>query len=189
MSSTSGIPGVGEVVAAVRIGLQAVDQSGDLVDDPPVRRGPGPPLLAIDGAQFALGVRPFVPDADAVVLQPADVGLAAQEPQQFHDDRAQMQLLGGQEGKAPRQVEPHLAAEHAQRPRARAVAPLGAVLQNVGQEAKILELGMVGRRGRLRAGAGLKVGDGGEGVHADRLPPGDRFAKLGVIWPDPCPQL
>ena len=47
-------------------------------------------------AELAIRAGPFVPDADAPILQPAHIGLAAQEPQKFDDDRLQMQLLGGQ---------------------------------------------------------------------------------------------
>src|SRR3546814_7478203 len=54
------------------------------------------PLLAVDGAEIAAFVGPFVPDGHLAILQPADVGVAAQEPEQFDDDRAQMALLGGQ---------------------------------------------------------------------------------------------
>src|SRR3546814_15694934 len=54
------------------------------------------PLLAVDGAEIAAFVGPFVPDGHLAILQPADVGVAAQEPEQFDDDRAQMELLGGQ---------------------------------------------------------------------------------------------
>ena len=67
---------------------------------PPSGARPGAPLLAVDRAQFAVRVRPFVPDADAVLLQPAHVGVAAQEPQQLVDDGLQVQLLGGDQRKA-----------------------------------------------------------------------------------------
>lgn len=135
-------------------GLQAVDQLLDLVDDAAVGRGPGPPPLAIDRPQLTLGVGPFVPDADAVVLQIGDVGLAAQEPQQFHDDGAQMQFLGRQDRKALGQVEPHLATEHAERSGAGAVIAPHAVVQDVAHQVQILTLGMIGRR----EDAGLNVG-------------------------------
>ena len=90
------------------------DQIGDLVDVAAVGGFPVAPLLAVDRAEVAVGIGPFVPDADACVLQPADVGVAAQEPQQLDDDRAQVQLLGGQQRKAVGKIEAHLGAEQRQ---------------------------------------------------------------------------
>ena len=48
-----------------------------------VGRRPGPPLVAVDRPEVAVLVGPLVPDRDAAVLQPLDVGVAAQEPQQL----------------------------------------------------------------------------------------------------------
>src|SRR3546814_3920413 len=64
-----------------------------LVDMPPVRRRPGAPLRAVDGSEIAVFVGPLVPDGDAVLLEIGDIGVAPQEPQQFMDDRPQMQLF------------------------------------------------------------------------------------------------
>ena len=79
-----------------------------------------------------------------------------------------MQLLGGQQRKALRQVEADLAAEHAQRPGAGAIIAPHAVVEDVAQQVQILEFGMIGRRGRNRPGAGLQVSDLGQGVHAPK---------------------
>src|SRR3546814_8886218 len=76
-----------------------------------VRPLPVAPLLAVDGAEVARLVGPFVPDADLVLLEVRDVGVALQEPEQLDDDRAQVQLLGGEEREASLQVESHLVAE------------------------------------------------------------------------------
>ncbi len=97
----------------------------------------------------------------AVVLQVLHVGVAAQEPQQLDDDRAQVQLLGGQHREALRQVEADLPAEHAQRAGAGAVAALDAVLQDIGEQVQILPLGMVG--------GDLFGVDGRDGVHGPTL--------------------
>ena len=51
------------------------------------------PLVAIDGAKIAIFIGPFIPDRHAVVFQITDIGIARQEPQQFMDDRAQVQLF------------------------------------------------------------------------------------------------
>ena len=52
----------------------------------PSGRGPAAPLVAVDGPEVAVLVGPLVPDADAAVLQPLHVGVAAQEPQQLGED-------------------------------------------------------------------------------------------------------
>ena len=55
--------------------------------------------MTIHGPQFAVLVGPLIPDADTVVLQIFYVGVALQEPEQFVDDRLQMEFLRGQQGK------------------------------------------------------------------------------------------
>ncbi|BCI71056.1 hypothetical protein SPKIRA_18860 [Sphingomonas paucimobilis] len=117
------------------------DQLGDLVDMAAIRGRPVAPLLAIDGAEVARLVRPFVPDAHLLLLQPADIGVAAQEPEQFDDDRAQMQLLGGQDGKTLGQIEAHLVAEDRQRAGAGAVHLLHTLGQHPVHEVEILAHG------------------------------------------------
>src|SRR5690606_36984496 len=84
----------------------------------------------------------LVPDADLVVLQPAHIGVALQEPEQFDDDRAQVQLLGGEQRKALRKIEAHLVAED------RAGADAGAVLlldALVEDQLEQVEIGLHGR--------------------------------------------
>ena len=73
-----------------------------------------------------------------MLAQVGDVGLAAQEPQQLVDDRAQVQLLGGDQRKALRQVEAHLPAEHAAGAGAGAVGFFAAVLEHVLQQVEVL---------------------------------------------------
>ena len=84
----------------VGVGAELVDELADLVDVPAVGRRPGAPLVAVDGAEVAVGVGPLVPDRDAAVLEPLDVGVAAQEPQQLAEDRAGVDLLGGHQREA-----------------------------------------------------------------------------------------
>ncbi|MNE28858.1 hypothetical protein D3C80_1223160 [compost metagenome] len=160
------VPGADDVTAAVGIGLEAVDQLLDLVDALAVRRGPGAPLLAIDGAEVAVLVGPFVPDADAVVFQPADIGLATEEPQQLDEDRARVQLLGGQKGEALGQVKTDLTTEDAERPGAGAVVAAHAVVENVAQQVEILPFGVIGGHGLRRS---LKVFDLCQRVHAANI--------------------
>jgi len=54
-------------------------------------------------------------------LQPLDVVVAPQEPQQFDDDRFEVDLFGGDQREAFRQVKAHLVAKHAARAGARAI--------------------------------------------------------------------
>src|SRR5690606_32632704 len=77
-------------------------------------------------------------DRDLVFAQVGDAGLAAQEPQQLVDDRAQVQLLGGDQREAVVQVEAHLPAEHAPRAGAGPVGLFSAVLQHVAEEIEVL---------------------------------------------------
>src|SRR3546814_18627402 len=72
------------------------------------------PLLAVDGAEIAAFVGPFVPDGHLAILQPADVGVAAQEPEQFDDARAQMELLGVQHRETRGENDANLRAEYPQ---------------------------------------------------------------------------
>src|SRR5690606_27176449 len=131
-------PGTAHEPARVRVAPDLLDHPADLVDLAAVAAGPAAPLPAVDRPQLALFVGPFVPDADLVFLQVGDVGLALQEPQQLVDDRAQVQLLGGDQREALAQVEAHLPAEHAARAGTRAVRLVGAVLEHVGQQLQVL---------------------------------------------------
>lgn len=70
-------------------------------------------MVAVDGAEFAFGGCPFVPDADAVVLKVFYVCLAFDEPKEFVDDGFEVELLGGEHWEAFAEVEAHLMAEDA----------------------------------------------------------------------------
>src|SRR5262245_23436856 len=86
--------------------------------------------MAIDRAEVAALVGPFVPDGDAVIVEIFDVGVASQEPEQLVDDRLHVQLLGRDQRKALGEVEAHLMAEHRQRAGAGAIALLRPVGDN-----------------------------------------------------------
>ncbi len=88
------IPRADDQAARIRTVADLVQQVGDLVDGAPVRRRPGPPLVAIDRPQIAVRVRPLVPDRDAVVVQVADIGVTLEEPKQLMDDRLGVNLFG-----------------------------------------------------------------------------------------------
>ena len=96
------VPGADDDAPRIRDCAQLLDDLRDLVDAAPVRRRPCAPLLAVDRPELAVLVRPLIPDGHAVLAQPGDVGLAAQEPQQLVDHRAHVDLLGGDEREALR---------------------------------------------------------------------------------------
>ena len=133
----AGVPGGDDVAARIGIVFQAVQQAGDLVDLASVRGFPVSPLMAVDRAEVAVFVGPFVPDAYAVFLQGTDVGVAAQEPQQLMDDRPEVQLLGGQYGETGRQVKTHLPAKHRAGASAGAVGFFAAVFINMAHQVEV----------------------------------------------------
>ena len=88
-------------------------------------------LIAIGLADGAVRIRPLIPDRHFVVVKILDICVAVQEPEQFMNDRARMQLLRGDERKAFREREPHLVAENRDRSGACAVSLLHSVFINV----------------------------------------------------------
>src|SRR6185369_7551840 len=90
------------------IALDELDQVRDLVDVAAVCRLPVAPLLAVDRTEIAALVGPLIPDSNVALFQPLDVGVAPQKPQQFDDDRAQVELLGREQRETVRKVEAHL---------------------------------------------------------------------------------
>src|SRR5699024_3704294 len=123
--------------------------------------GPGPPLVAVDGSQLAGLVGPLVPDPDLALLQPADVGVAAEEPEQLPDDGAKVQALGGEDGEAVGEVEAHLVAEDRQRAGAGAVVLAHALGADPLEE---VEVGLHGSSLDVGSGLVLAVPDGTTGL-------------------------
>ena len=118
--------------------LRVSTTSSNLIDAASVRRCPGSPLLTVDWPEIAVLVCPVVPDGDPVGFQIFGVGVALKEPDQLVDDRLEMQLLGGDQGKALGQVEPHLMTEHAERAGAGAVGLAHALRAHAAHEVEIL---------------------------------------------------
>ena len=77
------VPGAHDDPARVGVFAKEPHDLRDLVDVPAVRRRPAAPLHAVDRAELAVLVGPLVPDRDAVLLQPAHVRVAAQEPEEL----------------------------------------------------------------------------------------------------------
>ena len=131
------VPGADDQPPRIRVALDLVDDPADLVDLAAVGGRPASPLFAVDRAEFAVFVGPLVPDPDLVLFQIGDVGLALEEPQQLMDDRAQVQLLGGDQRETRVQIEAQLPAEHAARAGAGAIRFLRAVFQHMPQQIQI----------------------------------------------------
>src|ERR1700730_9087349 len=132
-----GVPSGDDQTAGKRIPLDFFHHRGNLVDDAPVRGLPRAPLLAIDGSEIAVLVRPFVPDADAMRLEIGDIGIAAQKPQKLVDDGFPVQLLGGDERKALAQGEPHLTPEKRAGSGPGAIGLIFAVAEYFGEKVEI----------------------------------------------------
>ena len=131
------VPGADDVPPRVGVLPDRLDDARDLVDRAAVPGRPGAPLRAVDRPEVALGVRPLVPDGHAVLVERADVGVAGEEPEQLVDDRAEVQLLGGQQREALGEVEAHLVAEDRERAGAGAVGLRGAVVQDVLEQVQV----------------------------------------------------
>jgi hypothetical protein len=56
-----------------------------------------------------------------VLIEVFDIGVAGQKPKQLVNDRLDVQLLGGDKGKAFAQIEAHLMTEHRERAGAGAI--------------------------------------------------------------------
>src|SRR5437660_5026191 len=158
------IPGADEMAARVGAVADVTYHLRDLVDLATFRRAPVPPLVAVHRSQLAALVRPFVPDADAALLQPLHVGLATQEPQQLVDDRFQVQLLRRQQREARVEREAQLPAEDRERAGAGAIGLARAALEYLGEEIEVLAFahrmrvrGRWWRRGRPRSGSDRSV--------------------------------
>lgn len=141
---------------AARIGIvfDLLQHLGDLVDVLAVGCRPGAPLVTVDRSEVAFGIGPFVPDRDAIVFQVSGVGRAGQEPDQFMNDRFQVQLLGGDQREAFLQIEAHLVAEYRTGAGAGAVGFFGAMLLDMAHEVEVLAHGCF-----------LKSGSEGDACH------------------------
>src|SRR5215470_16850692 len=132
------IPSGDDQPARIGIAADFIDHIGDLIDAAAVRRRPRAPLVAVDRTEIAVLVGPFIPDAHAVLVEIFDIGIAAQEPEQLVDDGFDVQLLGGEKGKATPKVEAHLMAEDRARADAGAVALFDALAEHAFHQVEIL---------------------------------------------------
>ena len=156
------VPGADHEAPRIGIAPDFVDEPGNLIDGLAVRALPAPPLLAVNRSEVAVRIGPFVPDRDAVFLQVGDVRFAAQEPEQFVDDRLQVQFLGRDQRKTVGEIETQLPAEQRARAGAGAVGFLRAVFQHVAQQFEVLPH-------QAAAFAGMSVGARRD-IHNNTMP-------------------
>ena len=138
LSDFTRIPRADDVPPAVGILFDLLDDLVNLIEGASVGRAPVAPLRAIDAAQAAVLVRPFVPNRHAVLVEIFDVGVAAQEPEQFVNDGFGMDFLGREQREIVSQVKPRLSAKHGIRAGARAVGLELAVFEDVPQQIEVL---------------------------------------------------
>jgi len=125
------VPGRNNQAPGIRVGADFIQNPLDLVDHAAIGGGPAAPLFTIDGSEVAILVGPVVPDGNAIVLEIADIGVALQEPEQFDNDRTQVQLLGRDHRETVSQIKAHLAPEHGPCAGSRAICAFEAVFENV----------------------------------------------------------
>ena len=132
------IPGADNHPAAVGIVFDLVNNVLHLVYHHPAGAFPTAPLLAIHRPQVAIGIGPFVLDADIMILQVFDIRIALQKPQQFVNDALQVCLLGSNQRKSLTEVETHLVAENTAGTGTGAVAFIGPGIDDMLKKIKIL---------------------------------------------------
>ena len=139
------VPGGNDDAARVWIVFQLVHHGGDLVNMAAIRRWPCAPLLAVNLAQVAVLVCPFIPDGNVIFVQIRNVSIALQEPEQFMNDRAQMAALCRHQREAFLQVEAHLVAKNGERTGTGAVIFRRALIEHFFHQFKILFHGSSGK--------------------------------------------
>ena len=131
------VPRADQDAAGIRIAAQLLERHADLIDAASVGRQPCAPLLAVDRPQLAALIGPLIPDGDALIVQPGDVGVAPEKPEQLADDRAQVDPLRGDQRESLRQIEAQLLAEERQRAGARAVTFVRAAFQDAAHQFEV----------------------------------------------------
>ncbi len=134
----AGIPRRHDMPPRIRIFFDLRDHVVNLVERAAVGGAPVYPLRAINAAQISVRVRPFVPDRHAVVVEPFDVRVAAQKPEQLVNDGFRVNFFRGEQRKRIAQRTADLRAENGKRARARAVGLELAVIKDVPEQIKVL---------------------------------------------------
>src|SRR5690606_19394569 len=138
----AGIPRTHNDAPVVRVRLQKVNGSADLVDgtQPSLRVevSPTAPLNSVDAAELPVFVGPGIPNTYVVLPQVVDVALAAQEPKQFVNDRTHVKPFCRKKREALLQVKAHLVPEDADGSRACPIIFRYAVFQYVPAQVEVL---------------------------------------------------
>src|SRR5262249_4173258 len=123
----------------------------------------------VHGAELALLVRPLIPDADAMLVQPGGVRIVTQEPEQLADYRANVNLLRRDEREALREIEAHLATEERERAGASAI---GLACAGVSHLAHHVQIGFHRRASLIATARGCR-----SALRADRRRPSVRCRR------------
>ena len=132
------IPRADDEPAAVGIFFDLRDDVVNLVERAAIGGAPVGPLRAIDSTEIAVLVRPFVPDGHAVIIEPFDVRVAAQKPEQLVENGFGVDLFGGEQRKRIAQRTPDLRAEQGIGAGARAVRFELPVVEDVPEQIEVL---------------------------------------------------
>lgn len=132
------IPRAYDEPARIGIPFDFLENLRELIDNGAVGRRPRPPLLTVDRPEFALLVRPFVPNRYAVIVQILDVRVAAQKPQELVHDRTRVKLFGRYQRKPIMQIEAHLVAENTSGSGSRPIAFFDAGIDDMTKKIEIL---------------------------------------------------
>jgi len=148
-----GVPRADDDPARAGVGFDGVDGVGKLVDALAGAReckrvfvacvlleggSPTPPLVAVDGTELAGLIGPRVPDRRILRKVVADIGAAAQKPEQLAHDAREQHLLRGEQRKALSQVVAGLGAKDGERASSCAVVASLAFVENAAHEVVIL---------------------------------------------------
>ena len=97
------------------------------------------PLRAVNGAEVAILISPFIPNRYAVFLKPADVCVTSQHPEQFVDDGFEVKFFSGEKRESLRKLESRLRTENRICAGAGAVGLLLAMFHHVAEELEVLD--------------------------------------------------
>jgi len=132
------VPCGDDVPPAVGILFDLRDDLVNLIDVAAVGGAPVRPLRSINAAQIAVGIRPFVPDGHAMVVEPFDIRVAAQKPEQFVNDGLRVDLFRGEQRKRIAQWAADLRAENGKRARAGSVGLELSMFEHVPEQIEVL---------------------------------------------------
>ena len=93
----TGVPSRDQHAATVGVCFNGVDDLFYLVNTLAI---PVAPLMPIYGAKVPVLIGPFIPNPHAVFLKIGNVCVSFDEPQQFVNNRFEVQFLGGHHGKS-----------------------------------------------------------------------------------------